>query len=251
MTEQKPNDPTFPPLMSGVGVSAPDQPFAFAVRGARDGSLGAGHVVWARNTSVVDWAIVLEPDVPLGRALQMVPLAMVAAGDCIGVLTPPQVGLMYQWPDTIMVNGGAAGHVEVAASTMDLEVVPDWLVVRLHVQLKRDARVEPGERPGVTSLDEEGCPDLTRSSMIESYSRHFLTWLNTWNDDGFHPIHSAWLFRAFGLKEDYSRELPGGQTVKGTFTGLDEDGNMLLKTPAGDMTLVTFADALLSMEKET
>lgn len=247
MSDPKPGDPTFPPLMNGVAVSAPDRPFAFAVDGARDGSLGAGHVVWARNTSVMDWAIVLEPDVPLGQALQMVPLALVAAGDCIGVLTPPQVGLMFRWPNMIHVNGGTAGHVQVVASTNDVDAMPDWIVVNVHVRLRRSEQFEPGERPDITSLDEEGCPDLTRSSMIESYSRHFLTWLNTWTDDGFHPIHSAWLYRAHGLQEEFSLDLPV-HGISGTFSGLDEDGNMLLKGDDGAMSIVTLADALLSTE---
>ena len=204
MTDHKPGDPTFPPLMTGIGISAPDETFSYARNGARNRSLVAGHVVWARNTSVMDWAIVLEPDVPLRSAMQMAPLALVAAGDCIGALTPPQVGLMFHWPDQILVNGGKAGHIEVAASTTDPDTVPDWLVVRTAVRLQRDDRVEPGDNPGITSLDEEGCPDLTRTSMVESYSRHFLTWLNTWTDDGFHPVHSAWLYRAHGLKEEIS-----------------------------------------------
>lgn len=245
MTDPKPGDPTFPPMMNGIGVSAPDHPFMHAVDGARNGTLEAGDVIWARNMSAMTWAIVLEPEVALAKALQMVPLALVAAGDCIGALTPPQVGLMFRWPNLISVNGGTAGHVEVAASTLDVTAVPDWIVVCVHVRLRRDDQFEPGEQPDITSLDEEGCPDLTRSGMIESYSRHFLTWLNTWTDDGFHPIHSAWLYRASGLDKEFSLNLPG-HGITGTFTGLDEDGNMLIKDEAGTMSIVTLADAMLA-----
>ncbi len=244
MTDSKPADPTFPPLMSGVGISVPDQPFSHAVNGAQNGALGAGSVIWARNTAIMDWAIVLEPDVPLATALQMGPLAMVAASDCIGALAPPQVGLMFRWPGTILVNGGEAGFVEIAASSPDLDTVPDWIVVHVSVRLKGDDRQEPGERPDVTSLDEEGCPGLTRTTMIESYSRHFMTWLNSWNDDGFHPVHSAWVFRAHGLQEDFSLDMPH-RRVSGIFTGLDEEGNLLLKSGEGAMSIVTLAEAHL------
>jgi len=250
MQDAKQSDPTFPPMMTGVGVSVPDQPFVYAAGGARYGALEAGHVVWARNTSLMDWAIVLEPEVPLRQAMQMVPLALVAAGDCIGVLTPPQVGLMFRWPDTILVNGGAAGLVEMTASTTDLSEVPDWIVVRVTINLRADTRHEPGERPDLTSLDEEGCPDLTRNGMIESFSRHFKTWLHTWSSEGFQPVHSGWLQRAYGLNEDFSLNV-NGQSVSGVFSGLDEDGNMLLKTEDGSMQLLTLADVLLSPVEAT
>ncbi|MGI9407118.1 MAG: biotin/lipoate--protein ligase family protein [Hyphomicrobiaceae bacterium] len=243
MTDVKPTDPTFPPLLDGRGVSVPDQSFAVAVDGARSGELGAGSVIWARNTSVMDWAIVLEPEVPLGQATQMVPLALVAAGDCVGALTPPQVGLMFRWPGDIMVNGGKAGFAEIAASSDDVNAVPDWMVVRVMIRITGDDRHEPGERPEETSLDEEGCGDLTRTQLVESYSRHFMTWMNTWTDDGFHPVHSAWLYRAWGLEESFSAEV-AGRRVSGTFAGLDEDGNLLLKRDDGAMSVVTLAEAM-------
>lgn len=247
MTDSKPGDPTFPPMMTGTGVSAPARPLPYATAGARNGTLGAGDVIWARNMSAMDWAIVLEPEVPLRKAMQMAPLALVATGDCIGALTPPQVGLMFRWPDSVHVNGATAGHIEVVASTTDPDEIPDWIVLRVYVQLKRDNDTEPGERPDITSLDEEGCPDLTRTGMIESYSRHFLTWLNTWTEDGFKPIHNAWLQRAHGLQEPFLLASPK-LNVHGSFTGLDEDGNMLLTDDAGTTQLVTLADALLPME---
>lgn len=247
MNESKPTDPTFPPLLDGYGVSVPEQPFAVAVNGARAGELGAGSVVWARNTSVMDWAIVLEPEVPLAQAMQMVPLALVAAADCLGALTPPQVGLMFRWPATILLNRGAVGFAEVAASTTDRAAVPDWLVVRVMIRLRGDHRHEPGERPNETSLDEEGCGDLTRTELIESYSRHFMTWLNTWTDDGFHPVHSAWTYKASDGEEIYSYDVDD-RKVTGAFAGLDEDGGVLLKGPDGVASLVSLADAMLSKD---
>ena len=247
MTESKPTDPSFPPLLTGHGVSMPDQPFLSAVNGARAGELEAGSVVWARNTSVMDWAIVLAPDVPLVRAMQMVPLGLVAAADCVGALTPPQVGLMFRWPATILVNGAEAGFAEAAASTTDPGAVPDWLVVRVMMRLRGDEGHEPGERPDQTSLAEEGCPDLTRTELIESYSPHFMTWLNTWTDDGFHPVHSAWTFKASDDNTAYSFDIDG-RTIAGTFTGLDEDGGLLIKDAKGATSLISLAQVTLSRE---
>ncbi|MEO0618036.1 MAG: biotin/lipoate--protein ligase family protein [Pseudomonadota bacterium] len=250
LPERKVGDPVLPPLLTGFGIATPDHPFAHAVAGAHGGVHDAGHVIWARNTSLLDWAIVLAPDVPLRKAVQMVPLAMVAAGDCIGVLTPPQVALTFRWPGGIVVNGGLAGRVEAAASTDNPDAVPEWMVVRLVLRIRHAQHEEPGNMPDQTSLEEEGCADLTRNQLIESFSRHFLTWLNTWNDDGFAPVHGAWLQRAESLEQAVT--IPcDGTAISGIFMGLDEDGNILLKPDTDSaVQLISLTDVVLTSARD-
>ncbi|MEC9369302.1 MAG: biotin/lipoate--protein ligase family protein, partial [Pseudomonadota bacterium] len=107
-------DPTFPPLLKGHAVDSDTDAFDTACARAGAGKLGAGDVVWSRNTYNLDIAIVLEPDVPPAVAAQMMPVCMVAIGDCIGALTPPQVGQTFTWPNLIRINGATAGRVVAA-----------------------------------------------------------------------------------------------------------------------------------------
>src|SRR5439155_633838 len=88
-------DPQFPPLLKGRAVRAPVRPLAEACRLVQARKLGAGDVVWSRNTGRAEFAVVLEPEVGLERALQMGPLLMVALGDCLGSLCPPPVAIAY------------------------------------------------------------------------------------------------------------------------------------------------------------
>ena len=74
-------DPTFPPLLTGHAVRGNEPAFETACARAAGGELGAGDVVWSRDTALIDLAVILEPDVPLETAVQMLPLAMVALGD--------------------------------------------------------------------------------------------------------------------------------------------------------------------------
>ncbi|MEL6421969.1 MAG: biotin/lipoate--protein ligase family protein [Pseudomonadota bacterium] len=237
----KAGDPTFPPMLSGFAVSAPDAVIDVAVRGANAGRFGAGDVLWARNTQVLDWAIVLEPEVPLREALQMVPLAMVAAGDCIGALTPPKVALAFTWPGTILVNAGRAGFIGAAFPSVGDDVVPDWLVVHAFLRLRHDGRSEPGDQPDETVLAEEGCPDLTRTELIESYSRHVMSWLDTWRTDGFKTVHGAWM-RHGPSAGDLLPADGASCSERGEFIGLDEDGGLLRKGPDGAMTTTSLID---------
>lgn len=228
-------NPTFPPLLNGHFLAGSEDAFAQACERAASGELGAGDVLWSSSPSKVDMAIVLEPEVPLATAVQMLPLAMVAIGDCLGALTPPQVGVSFTWPNHIRVNGGLAGAVKAAASGKpELDSTPDWMVIGLELRHRREAHEpEPGEVPEQTWLSEEGCEELSPTDIIESYSRHFLTWLNDWNDDGFRSAHASWLFRAEERDQDISVTV-GGKTFKGQMLGLDDNGNLLVKE--GDET---------------
>lgn len=236
-------DPTFPPLLTGHAVKGQASPFEEACARAAAGALGAGDVVWSRNASRLDMAIVLEPDVPLERAVQMMPLAMVAAGDCIGALTPPQVGVTFGWPDKINVNGAAAGLVRAGVDGgAALDEIPRWLVIGIRLRLRREAgEGEPGDTPDVTWLAEEGGGELTRTDLIESYSRHLLTWINTWQDDGFHAVHDSWMFRAADRDSETTVVAAEGQII-GTFLGLDDNGNLLLKLGDGTARAMALAD---------
>jgi biotin-(acetyl-CoA carboxylase) ligase len=218
--------PSFPPLLRGEEVSPGIDPFAKAVAAA---ALGAdpGLICWSRDQTRLNAALVLAPEAPLGRAIGIIFAVAHGLGDALGALAPPEVGLHYLWPGGFKVNGADCGRLRTAASTADPDIEPDWLVIGVEVPYMPPAddpaiRIEPGLRPDQTSLIEEGCIEVTPLKLLESWSRHTLVWINRWLDDGFEPIHAAWLKRAWGIGE----ELPEG----GTFLGVDEFGGMLVKT---------------------
>ncbi|MGD9868581.1 MAG: biotin/lipoate--protein ligase family protein [Hyphomicrobiales bacterium] len=223
-------DPIFPPLLKGHPVESDQDAFETACGGAVSGRLGAGDVVWSRNPYTLDLAIVLEPDVPAATAVQMMPLLMVAVGDSIGALTPPQVGQTFTWPDIVRINGGEAGVVRGALpKDASPDTAPAWLVVGFGMRHMRGPKdPEPGEVPDITWLGEEGGGELTRTDMIESFCRHFLTWLNHWDDEGFKPVHESWTYRAEERGGDITVE-SGGESVTGAFVGLDDGGNLLVR----------------------
>ena len=236
-------EPAFPPLLAGRrnvdGASA----FKSAIAAVEGRSLGAGDVLWNDDPSHIELAIVLEPDVPLRAAAQMLPLFLVSVGDCIGALAPPQVGVTFRWPNEIRVNDAPVGEVETACSTTDGDVVPDWLVLGLRLRLHHDlSDQEPGHVKGITSLAEEGCGELTATEFMESVARHFLTWLNIWQDEGFRPVHSNLIGRLEG--QDEPTVLAGARGGLMTVAGLDEDGNLLARDSEGQVVLFPLVEAI-------
>ena len=73
----------------------------------------------------------------------------------------------------------------------------------------------------------------TEIDCLNAFARHFLKWSNTWLEDGFAPVRKNWLWRCYGLGEEIEVRLEG-ETLKGVFTDLDEDGALLLKTGDGE-----------------
>lgn len=202
------DDPAFPPLLTPVAVPASEAALEHAARLAASGELGAGDVVWSRARDRAELALVLEPELVLGRALEMGPLAMVALGDCLGALMPPKTALAFRWPDTCLVNGGEAGRLRLRASTRRLDEVPDWLVVGLVLRLTPAAGSgEPGERPDHTSLAAEGGGDLSRSEILQSFAAHVLAWLDIWTHEGFGPVRDRWRAREYGGGTDVLNSL--------------------------------------------
>lgn len=238
-------DPKFPPVFTGHAVAAGADPFAVAVKSGASGSCGAGDVFWTEDKHRAAAAFLLEPETPLVAAAQMVPVMMVAIGDALGAIGPPNLALTFRWPGRILANGGSVGKVVFAASdNVGASDIPDHIAIGFDLALDASAnsRAEPGLDPNVTALFEEGCGDLDRTAVIEAVARHFLSWIDGWTHDGFRAAHESWLSRANDLDHFVDLSLTGGRNA-GKMIGMDEDGGLLLQTASGT-TLVPLLAAL-------
>ncbi len=213
--------PTFPPLLRGEETPRGQDPFAKAVAQAALGTK-PGLVAWTRDEAAMRAALVLAPEAPLERAMTATFAVALGLGDALGSIGPPEVAVHYVWPATIKVNGGDCGALRAAASTTDPAAEPDWLVVGVHVDYLLPTGDDPGRTPEQTCLVEEGCIDVTPPLLLESWSRHTLSWINRWLDEGFRPLHDHWRARAWNMGEP----LADG----GLFVGLDDTGGMLVRT---------------------
>ena len=190
---------SLPPLLNAICCSAP---FETAIARVRRRKAGAGDFFWSPDYQTGQIAIVLEPDVNRTRVLEMLPLAMVALSDCLAVLLPPQVSVRFRNEKQLVINDGVAGEIGAAIANVGEEDIPQWLVVAVTIGLtRRDGDIEPGQQPDITTLDEEGWEEMSRNKFVETYARHFLSWLAAWNDDGFKTVARAWRFKSEDERE--------------------------------------------------
>lgn len=158
---------SLPPLLTG---RAAPEPRADAVAAARAGC-DAG-LLLHRIGPVLDAAVVLAPEVPLPRALQTAPLALVAARDAIGAIGPAEMPVHLTWDNRLIVDGLDTGRVTAIAHPT--EDVPPWLV--LHLRLSFDPEI-----PLV---------QIAPDAFFESWARHLLHRLSTWEEEGPRSLHA-------------------------------------------------------------
>ncbi len=190
-----------PPLLNSIET---ENPFDSAVERIKQGKSGAGDFYWSTaSPTTAHISIVLEPDVSPKQAAEMIPLALVALSDCLAVLLPPQVAVEFRESKFVVVNGGVAGNASAAiSSATDQSGNPQWMVLSIMAVLSRPKDAEdPGHQPDITTLDEEGWENPDPGDFIETFARHFLSWMISWEDDGFQPVARAWKFKAEDKQE--------------------------------------------------
>ncbi len=219
--------PQLPPLLKAVGVPEGQDILAKSVAVAS--STEVGTVFYSENISRMEIAVKLAPEVLANQAGQMLFAMMIGLGDSIGALAPPEVAVTYQLPGYIMLNRGRAGLVRIVIDpTVAIGGVPDWMIVSAAIRLKADESdqqkwVESAEVEQ-TTMEEEGGGFISRTRFVEAVSRHFLVWINRWQDDGFQPLHDIWMQR---LEPSMPVDFHGGEQAE--WLGLDEDGCAIVK----------------------
>lgn len=194
---------------------------AFAHARAIADEHGAGALVWVRRYDLVEFAVVLEPEKPLGEVYCVVYAGMNALADALALQAPPSMPIMFDWPDTVRIDGALVGGGRLGwpESARDHEV-PDWLVFSGMIRTAVSRADEPGLRPLLGALDELGFASADAGEIVASFSRHLMAAFDEWNDAGFSPIGRRWLDRA--ARRD-------GQEIR-----LAENGDLLISAKAGE-----------------
>lgn len=214
--------PDLPPMMQALLCF--EDPVAVARQTAAEGVDG-GLVAWRALPDLAEAAIVLAPDMPLGRAMAALPALMVGLQNAIGSLGPSEIGIQLGWDGGVWINGGRCGGFRVAASQHDPAVVPDWLVVGWSLPLTLPQGAEGGSTPDRTALQAEGIA-LPPAEIVGAWGRHSMFWLSDLDSRaGRAALAREWQGLCRGLGEN-------------GFTGIDEDfgrldrrGNETVLTP--------------------
>ena len=224
MTER----PALPPLLRPFAATPDRDPFERCLELAAEGA-EAGTLVWSIGQENCECAVVLAPEQALEPSLPIVLIAMLGLADALGAMVPPMVAvdLRLAGPDRGQRRRGRRRALRRRA---DREVRCDPGLAgdrrrRRHARLPGPARRRDQWRR--TTLADEGCGDVPTIDLLEAFGRHFLAWINRWQEEGVKPVHQAWLSRATGLGKLVEIRIDD-QVRAGTFEGLTETGAIRL-----------------------
>ena len=97
----------------------------------------------------------------------------------------------------------------------DEDAPPEWLVFGAMIRTVSMAEGEAGLRPLSAALEDEGFSGVTADELVEAFSRHFMSAIDTWQDQGFGAVAREYLSR-----------LPA---EKGVRRDIDENGDLLVR----------------------
>lgn len=183
-----------PPPFSLVALREVGDAFAHAC--AHAGQLGAGTMVFVGRFDLAEFAVILEPDEPLAAARRAFYAGMVALGDALAALAPPEKPIAIAWPDAFHVDRGLVGGGRLgwpAATPEDAR--PDWLVFGAAIRIVAMGSDEAGLHPLATALGEEGFDDASAERLVEAFARHLMVAIDRWQEVGFAPIAQDYLAR--------------------------------------------------------
>jgi biotin-(acetyl-CoA carboxylase) ligase len=183
-----------PPGFDLITLRESGDAFAHAQKIAAE--TGAGTVVHVGRFDLAEFAVVLEPDEPLRTARRALYAGCVALADALAASAPPERPIDFVWPDTVRVDGGIVGGVQLAwPPGAEESARPGWLVFGAMIRTVALAEHQPGLRPVGAALEEEGFEDVGSGRLVERFTRHLMAAVDTWQEQGFAAIAREYLTR--------------------------------------------------------
>jgi hypothetical protein len=157
---------------------------------------GAGTLVYVGRFDLAEFAVVLEPSEPLRTARRAFYAGMVALTDALRAYAPPNKEVAIEWPDAVRIDGGlvGGGRLGWSASASEDEP-PPWLVFGAMIRTVAMTDGEPGVHPLGSALEQEGFGEAGAVQVTESFARHLMLAIDSWQVDGFGGVAHEYLSR--------------------------------------------------------
>ncbi|MCC6887039.1 MAG: hypothetical protein IT536_00660 [Hyphomicrobiales bacterium] len=180
---------------------------------------GAGTLVHVGRFDLAEFAVVLEPEEPLSSARRAIYAGAAALADALAVHAPPERSIVFDWPDAIRVDGALVGGVQLAwPAQADEDEPAPWLVFGAMIRLVALGEEESGLYPLSSALQDEGFDGLGADRLVASFSRHLMSAVDRWREQGFGAVAKSYLAR-----------LPAESGIR---RDIDDNGDLLVRRMA-------------------
>lgn len=226
------NSPQLPSVYEPVPLAQAENVSQQAVARAQSGA-PEGTLVWATSqekgtgrlgrswTSPEDGlyaALVLRPEFDWSRTGELSLVGLVSLGAAVAALVEPMTELRYRWPNDVLVGGTKVGGLWLRE---DQEAGFVVLTIGCNVGQPPKDILDGG------CLREEGGNDeITPEALLEQFARHFLAWINRWDEEGLEPVKREFLSRSDGKGTPVALIIDADERVAGMLDGLDDHGGL-------------------------
>jgi BirA family biotin operon repressor/biotin-[acetyl-CoA-carboxylase] ligase len=202
---------------------------------AREQSAGRGRHgrPWHSPPGNLYCSLLLRPARPLAACASLSLVIGLAALRGVERCAGPDLELRLKWPNDLLLRGAKLAGI-LLEGVADGHGLAPWLVAGLGVNV---TSCPTGLAYPATSLTEEGL-EVDADSVLDAYLQELGPLLDRWEGDGFAPLRGEWLARAAGLGGVVRLQV-GDQLHTGRLADLQDDGSILLESPAGCLTRFT------------
>ena len=170
-------------------------------------------------------------------------LAGLAVARTLDAFTSTRVTL--KWPNDVLVEGRKISGILLEAAPGGGGL--DWLVIGCGINIVSHPKLQEGK---ATSLAAEGASAPALDSVLDIFLQALHGGIARWEANGFAPVREDWLTSAHGVGRPIVVRLPG-ETLRGTFSALDENGALKLELAGGGERLVTGGEVYFGGGGET
>ncbi len=191
---------------------------------------------WENPKGNLAATLLLRPEEsPEQAALRSFVAALALFDACVAV-TGRAAGLSLKWPNDVLLNGGKLAGIllESTGQGRGLSHLAIGIGVNLTEAPGTDAVEEGAVRP-VSLLSETGA-HVEPEDFITELAAAYAVLETQFTTYGFDPIRTAWLSRAARLGEVITARVGSSEAV-GTFETVDVDGNLVLNTAKGRVSI--------------
>ncbi|MCH8111397.1 MAG: biotin--[acetyl-CoA-carboxylase] ligase [Proteobacteria bacterium] len=188
--------------------------------------------------------LLLRPDYGPQQAAQLSFVTALALADTVRGILPAKKRVELKWPNDVLVKGRKISGILLEAAPGGGGL--DWVVIGCGINIVSHPKLARGK---ATSLMAEGASPPTLDSVLEIFLQALHGGIARWQAKGFAPVREDWLTSAHGVGQSIVVRLPG-ETLRGTFAALDENGALELELAAGGQRLVTGGEVYFGRDAE-
>jgi BirA family transcriptional regulator, biotin operon repressor / biotin---[acetyl-CoA-carboxylase] ligase len=196
---------------------------------------------WASPPGNLYTSTILRPSCPIHQWPQLSFVAALSVAEMVERIAP-EAKVTVKWPNDVLANNRKISGIL-------LETVPAGggaVIVGVGINI---ASHPDGTRYGATSLDALTGSRLAIKPARALYLSALTRWYDIWSAGGFEEVRAGWLAVAHGLGRNVLVDTVGTPGLRGRFTGIAEDGRMVIETSDGVTELVS-AGGLSFLEGE-